>query len=107
MLPAAAVVVSPHTGRALTEAALAAAPVVAYDVDWQSELIEDCSTGVLVPHGDVAALADGVAALLADADRAKRLGQALRARALDMLDPEALDEHERSEYGKLLARVAR
>ena len=107
LLPAAAVVVSPHTGRALTEAALAAAPVVAYDVDWQSELIEDCSTGVLVPHGDVAALADGVAALLADADRAKRLGQALRARALDMLDPEALDEHERSEYRKLLARVAR
>ena len=37
VIPFAAVVVSPHTGRALLEAALGSAPIVAYDIDWQSE----------------------------------------------------------------------
>ena len=104
LFPAAGVVVSPHTGRALTEAALGAAAVVAYDVDWQGELITTGETGVLVPHGDVEAMGNAVFALLSDPARAKSMGRALRSRALEMLDPEALDEHERQEYSKLLAR---
>jgi glycosyltransferase involved in cell wall biosynthesis len=104
LLPLAAAVLSPHTGRALTEAALAAAPVVAYDVDWQGELIQTDATGILVDHGQWPKMADAVARLLADPDHAKELGKALRNRALRMLDPRALDEHERREYGKLLAR---
>ena len=48
-------------------------------------------------------MTDAVAALLANPARAKELGRAVRARALELLDPEALDEHERSEYRKLLA----
>ena len=107
LYPAAAVIVSPHTGRALTEAALGEAPVAAYDVDWQSELIETGVTGMLVPHGDVTALADATAQLLADPHTATRLGANLRRRALDMFDPKALDEHERSEYRKLLGTAAR
>lgn len=103
LIPSAAVVVSPHTGRALTEAALGAAPVVAYDIDWQSELIEDGVTGRLVPHGDVGALAGAAIDLVADPDWARVLGNALRRRTLEMLDPEALDEHERREYAKLLS----
>lgn len=104
LLPAAGVVVSPHTGRALTEAALGAAAVVAYDVDWQVELIKTGETGLLVPHGDVEAMANGVFALLSEPSRAKSMGRALRERALEMLNPEALDEHERQEYSKLLAK---
>ena len=104
LFPAAAAVVSPHTGRALSEAALGAAPVAAYDVDWQAELIETGATGILVPHGYVDGLADAVATFLLDADRARALGRNLRKRALEFLDPLALDEHERSEYRKLLSR---
>jgi glycosyltransferase involved in cell wall biosynthesis len=100
----AAAVVSPHTGRALTEAALGAAPVVAYDIDWQGELIDDGVTGILVPHGAAAQMAEGLVRLLSDPAFARRLGNALRQRALTMLDPAALDEHERQEYSKLLAR---
>lgn len=107
LYPAAATIVSPHTGRALTEAALGEAPVAAYDVDWQSELIVTGVTGMLVPHGDVTALADATAQLLADPHTATRLGANLRRRALDMFDPKALDEHERSEYRKLLGTAAR
>lgn len=98
----AAVVVSPHTGRALSEAAFAAAPVAAYDVDWQGELISDGATGALVPHGDVKSLAAAVERLLDDRPLATKLGLALRARAVEMLDPERLNDHERATYARLL-----
>ncbi|WP_267414713.1 MULTISPECIES: glycosyltransferase [unclassified Sphingomonas] len=100
----AAVVVSPHTGRALSEAALGAAPVVAYDVDWQAELIETGLTGMLVPHNDVAAMGVATAAMLADSTAARMLGDNLRSRALEMLDPEKLDQHERDHYSTLIGR---
>jgi glycosyltransferase involved in cell wall biosynthesis len=102
LLAQAAVVVSPHTGRALTEAALAAAAIVAYDVDWQSEMIETGSTGILVEHGDVVGLGRAVIDLLDNEQPRRKLGRAVRERALRMLDPAALDEHERAEYRKLL-----
>ena len=104
LYPAAAAVVSPHTGRALSEAALGAAPIVAYDVDWQGEIVETGATGVLVPHGDVDGLAKGAATLLADPDHAKQLGRNIRERALAMLDQDALDQHEREQYSLLFQR---
>ena len=104
LFPLAAAVVSPHTGRALTEAALGAAPVVAYDIDWQGELVETGITGILVPHGAQTELAKGVSRLLSEPAYARMLGGALRDRAKSMLDPAKLDEHERQEYRKLLAR---
>ncbi|MBA3511527.1 glycosyltransferase family 4 protein [Sphingomonas sp.] len=107
LMPLAAAIVSPHTGRALTEAALGAAPVVAYDVDWQGELIETGVTGILVPHGEVEQMAQGTVRLLSDPAYARQLGDSLRKRALEMLDPLALDEHERQEYSKLLTRFDR
>lgn len=100
----AAVVVSPHTGRALSEAALGAAPVVAYDVDWQAELIETGVTGMLVPHNDAAGMGSATEAMLADRDLAHRMGDNLRRRALDMLDPEKLDQHERDYYLMLIGQ---
>jgi len=104
LYPAAAAVISPHTGRALAEAALGGAPVVAYDVDWQSELIETGKTGELVPYGDLPAMAAATKRLLADAANATKLGKALRKRALEILDPAKLNEHERREYDRLLSR---
>jgi glycosyltransferase involved in cell wall biosynthesis len=102
LLAQATVVVSPHTGRALSEAALAAAPIVAYDVDWQGELIETGCTGVLVRHGDVSGMANAVIELLDAPERRRTLGKAVRNRALQLLDPVALDEHERTSYRRLL-----
>lgn len=103
-IAAAAVVVSPHTGRALSEAALGAAPTVAYDVDWQAELIESGKTGTLVAHGDLAALGAATEAMLTDRATARRLGRNLRERALDLLEPGKLDEHERDQYRALFER---
>jgi glycosyltransferase involved in cell wall biosynthesis len=102
VIPMAAVVISPHTGRALGEAALGAAPIVAYDVDWQSEIIESGQTGELVPFGDIKALAEATIKLIVNRSYARFLGTRVRERALSMLDREALNSHERTEYGKLL-----
>lgn len=46
--------------------------------DAAGEVIRDGETGVLVPYGKVAAIGEAVAALLGDAERARRLGQAGR-----------------------------
>lgn len=97
-IPHAAVVISPHTGRALTEAALGAAPIAAYDVDWQAELIVTGATGELVPFGDWLALADSAIKLLRDRAYARNVGDNLRDKALKMMDPVKLNEHERQQY---------
>lgn len=63
------------------EAAWAGRPVVASDCAGLNEAVLTEITGVLVPEGDVPALARAVVALLEDRPRAARLGAAARARA--------------------------
>jgi glycosyltransferase involved in cell wall biosynthesis len=104
-IPCAAVILSPHTGRALTEAALGAVPIAAYDVDWQSELIVTGITGELVPFGDWRALATSTIKLISDQNYAHRVGENLRKKVLEMMDPDKLDEYERQQYEKLLQAV--
>lgn len=53
-------------------------PVVASRVGGLPELVRDGETGVLVPPRDPSALAEAVAALLADPSRSQRLGEAGR-----------------------------
>jgi glycosyltransferase involved in cell wall biosynthesis len=104
MIPKALAVLSPHTGRALTEAALGAAAIAAYDVDWQYELIETGVTGELVTFGDWQALAAATVRLLGDRCYARRVGDNLRNRVMEMMDPVKLNRHEAAEYEKLIAR---
>ena len=107
VIPLAAVVVSPHTGRALLEVALGEVPVAAYDIDWQGELIETGITGELVPYADTGKLADAVERFLSNAAYSELAGKSVRKRALEMMDPATLNEHERNEYLKLLNRCKR
>ena len=103
LIPNAAVILSPLTGRSLTECAFGAAPVVAYDLDWQGELIETGVTGELIPFRQWENMAKSTIKFLANPDYAAEMGRAVRRRALDMLDPATLNEHERREYSKLIA----
>jgi glycosyltransferase involved in cell wall biosynthesis len=107
VIPMAAVVMSPITGRALSEAAFGAAPIVAYDVDWQGELICSGITGELVPHRAWEKMADAVERFLNDPAYARAMGEAVRKRAFEMLDPTSLNQHERDQYTALLQRVER
>lgn len=106
-IPLAAVVLSPHTGRALSEAALGEVPIVAYDVDWQSELICSGVTGELVPDRAVVEMANAVEHFLVDQVYARAMANAVRQRALQMLDPAALNQHEREQYSVLWERFER
>jgi glycosyltransferase involved in cell wall biosynthesis/ubiquinone/menaquinone biosynthesis C-methylase UbiE len=102
VIPLATVVVSPFMGRALTEAALGAAPIVAYDLDWQSELIQTGVTGELVPHRDLEEMTNAVERYLKKPTYARSMGSEVRKRALEMMEPTKLDQHERETYLRLL-----
>jgi N-acetylgalactosamine-N,N'-diacetylbacillosaminyl-diphospho-undecaprenol 4-alpha-N-acetylgalactosaminyltransferase len=68
--------------NALIEAQGLGVPAVATECAFgPSEIVISGETGLLVPTGDSAALADAIAALLADPERRRRMGAAARARA--------------------------
>jgi len=69
-------------GIVLLEAMLGSLPVVATRVSAVPEVVVDGETGALVDAGDTAGVARELRALLDDPERAKRLGQAGRDRAL-------------------------
>lgn len=104
VIPLASVVLSPHTGRALSEAALCCVPIVAYDIDWQAELIENEVTGLLITYPNLNKFSEAVERFLKDDVFAKKMATALRAKAMDMLDPQKLNEHEIREYKALQLR---
>lgn len=68
-------------GLVLVEAALRGRPAVATAVGGIPDVVEHDVTGLLVPPGDDAALADAIVRVLDDPALAKRLGDAARARA--------------------------
>lgn len=99
----ATVVAVPLAGLALVEAALSATPIVAYDVEWHSELITHGDDGLLVEYRDTDAMAAAICALVEDLAHGRWLGAAARERALAMLAPEDAVAHERGLADELLA----
>ncbi len=86
--------------RVAMEAAAAGRPVVAYDVRGVREVIDPAS-GLLVPRGDTAALANVVIELLEDPDRRSKLGEACRDRVVEEFSEDAVIERLRGVYGEL------
>jgi len=68
-------------GRAIVEAMAAGVPVIVTDSGGKAEIVEDGVSGVLVPQGDVAALAEAMGSLMRDPQRRERMGEAARERA--------------------------
>jgi glycosyltransferase involved in cell wall biosynthesis len=102
VIPALDSVVSPISGRALTEAGLGAAPIVAYDVDWQGEIIRTGETGELVACGDWEQMARAISRLIDDPAYARGLGSRVRAELMEMMDPEKADRAQAEVYDRLL-----
>ena len=93
-LPNASCFVATHTGRALAEASFAGLPVVGYDIDWHSEIIEDGVNGYLIKTGDYISFANSILKILNDKNLAKKFSNNIRQKANNILSPDKINEIE-------------
>jgi glycosyltransferase involved in cell wall biosynthesis len=101
-LPQMDLVFSPSMGRALTEAALAGLPIVAYDTDCHPELVKTNETGILVKYLDIKAMSDAGDYMYENQVEAKVMGIAARVLALKLQDPEKLIRDQRLVFSELI-----
>jgi glycosyltransferase involved in cell wall biosynthesis len=92
--------------KALLEAAACARPIVATDIPGCREAVRTGETGILVPPGDQAALADAIFALARDRELRRRLGQAGRALAEREFAEEIVARQTLEVYRALLGETA-
>lgn len=90
-------------GQVVVEGMAAGLPVIAADRGGPAEIVTDGRDGLLVPPGDVAALAAGLRRLAADEALRRRLGDAARLRALDFT-PAAIASQVLALYRTVLER---
>ena len=76
----------------LKETQSAGLPALAFDHPGVDEILADGETGVIVPEGDVRALADETAKLAADASRARLMGERARLAARERFDLEKITD---------------
>ena len=102
VIPLISVVVAPLKGRALAEAALGGAPIVAYDIDWHSEAVETGVTGELVPNANYSLMANAIEKIIKDEGYGQMIGANVRKRMLEIMDPHESDKALIDVYDKLL-----
>jgi glycosyltransferase involved in cell wall biosynthesis len=90
-------------GQVIIEGLAAELPVVATDGGGAREIIENGRTGLLVPMGDARALADALAQLMAQPERARALAAAGREHVLQHFTIEQSARHSEALYEQLLA----
>jgi L-malate glycosyltransferase len=93
--------------NSVLEAMAAGSPVVATDVGAVADAVVDGETGLLVPPENPGRLARALDSLLADPQRARRLGEAGRQRALERFSPAAALNALEALYNRLARRSRR
>ena len=88
---------------ALLEAMAYGKPIVATRVGGIPDVLADGTEGMLVPPGDVAALADAVVTLVGDPDRAWELGRAAKERVAE-LGPDTIAKRLDLVYQEVIGR---
>jgi glycosyltransferase involved in cell wall biosynthesis len=78
-------------------------PVVAFNTGTACEIIEDGKNGLLIPKGDVEALAEAIEGLIGDPPRARELGQSARRHVRENFDVRALARQTVDYYASVLS----
>jgi len=84
------------------EASAMKVPCVVTDIRGCRETVEHGRNGLLVPLGDVQALADAIIELLTDREKARRMREEARRMALERFDEQVVFEKVKAEYARLL-----
>lgn len=84
----------PLSGWVILESAAAAKPIIAFDVEWHSEFIENNKNGLLVENRNYQKLAEAVITLLKDRELANRLGTTAYKTLKEKYDPVELDKRQ-------------
>lgn len=100
----AGVVLVPLGGNVLVEACLSQTPIVAYNIDWHSELIEHNTSGMLAPFRDWFMMGGLAARLLRNKELATRLGKEARVRAISQRHPNTLYRIEAQAFDEIIRR---
>ena len=77
-------------GLGIIEAAACGVPAVATRIDGITDAVDEGKTGLLVPAGDVTALTQALLKLIKDRQLRQNMGQAAKARALDLFSSEKI-----------------
>ncbi|QEF98720.1 Putative glycosyltransferase EpsD [Stieleria maiorica] len=85
-------------GRVLLEAMVMGRPVVASDVGGIPDVVDDGTTGILVPPGNIDELAGALATLLADPTLREKMGRAAYARITQKFSSETMVRQIRDVY---------
>jgi len=90
--------------RAIMEAAAMGVPVVATNVKGNREVVIPNQNGLLVPFGDVTALAEAMVNILSDPEKAKAMGRSGRQLAEKRFDEKIVFGKIKREYFRLLKK---
>jgi glycosyltransferase involved in cell wall biosynthesis len=93
-------------GLTAVEAMLCETPVIAYDSGGLPDIVRPGHTGLLVPPGDIPALASAMARVVGQPDEARQLGQAGRLFALSTFSPDAAARRYAALYERIVAHHA-
>jgi len=88
--------------RAPMEASAMQVPCVVTDIRGCRETVEQDRNGLLVPLGDIQALAEAIVELLTDREKARRMGEEGRRMALERFDERLVFDKVKTEYARLL-----
>lgn len=91
-----------YSGSALAEKMICSVPVVAYDIEWMSEIVIENYSGELVRFRNIDDAYHACCRLLDNAQYAQKIAQAGKELALAMFDPEAIARKEKSIFSEAL-----
>ena len=80
--------------KSISRSFFAGLPVVGYDIDWHSEIIEDGVNGYLIKTGDYISFANSILKILNDKNLAKKFSNNIRQKANNILSPDKINEIE-------------